>query len=333
MGGTRGAPLLNAARWDGEDANQSRPFPSRAPSAARRAGTGGGGCVYWGGGTRRRQERNAPSDRGRCEQAEGRQRCQRCDELCRPQLCGTSGIQRGSGTALPRPEGVLGGLPFLPPPFPPPNAPQRLLPLLHRSCFGKKKENTKPNKKRKARSGKRGCGSCFNAHGCCSRPPPPPPPIPRRAAADTVLLGGGNPACSPARLHAPRAPIPGCLCGCAVPMGRGRGGHVGGGGSPHGTHGFYLQGTHCCSAPKRRAPSIPLRPSGGLSASPAHPAGPAAPRGPAPVGAEHCRAGGSRGQPRYAHGTDPARRCCVTPLPAAPSSPAHGTPYPRVPSL
>lgn len=211
MGGTRGAPLLNAARWDGEDANQSRPFPSRAPSAARRAGTGGGGCVYWGGGTRRRQERNAPSDRGRCEQAEGRQRCQRCDELCRPQLCGTSGIQRGSGTALPRPEGVLGGLPFLPPPFPPPNAAQRLLPLLHRSCFGKKKKNTKPNKKRKARSGKRGCGSCFNAHGCCSRPPHP---IPRRAAADTVLLGGGG--TRPAVLHGSTHPAPPSRAACVA---------------------------------------------------------------------------------------------------------------------
>ena len=67
-------------------------------------------------------------------------------------------------------------------------------------------------------------------------------------------------------------------------------------------------GTHCRSAPIRRAPSIPLRPPEALPVSPS-PAGPAAPRGPAPVGAEHCRAGGSRGQPRYAHGTDPARRC------------------------
>ena len=193
--------------------------------------------------------------------------------------------------------------PSLPPAPPSPPAP---------FVFWKeRKKNT--NKKRKARSGKRGCGSCFNAHGSCARPP--------HTVQGTALGGGGGglceqrgPACSPAQLHAPPVPIPGRLCGWAAPMGRGRGGHVGGGGctepcptAPTAYCGARL-GTHCRSAPIRRAPSIPLRPPEALPVSPS-PAGPAAPRGPAPVGAEHCRAGGSRGQPRYAHGTDPARRC------------------------
>lgn len=97
--------------------------------------------------------------------------------------------------------------------------------------------------------------------------------------------------------------------------------------SPHGRRSATLH--PCPGHLSLRTPPIP----GGRSyPQPAQP--PAVPQGPAPMGAaapqgaEHCRGGGSRGQPCYTHGTHPAR--CHTRVPrgatATPATLCHPTP-------
>ena len=250
----------------------------------------------------------------RAEQAEGRQRCQHCDELCRPQLCGSAppppppepAASKGARAQLCRGRRGPWGLLFLPLPSPSASFPSCTVRVLERK---KKKIQTKKEK--------RDPGSGGAVPVLTPTAPALGPPIPCRAprwggAGGAVRAAGpGLQSCTAPRTPRPH-PGPSVWVGSAY--GAREGWACGGGGctepcptAPTAYCGARL-GTHCRSAPIRRAPSIPLRPPEALPVSPS-PAGPAAPRGPAPVGAEHCRAGGSRGQPRYAHGTDPARRC------------------------
>lgn len=207
---------------------QSSPPPPPGPQC--RTEGWDGGCVYWvwggGGDTKKVGEERA-------EQAEGRQRCQHCDELCRPQPCGSAppppppepAASKGARAQLCRGRRGPWGLLFLPLPSPSASFPSCTVRVLER----KKKKNT--NKKRKARSGKRGCGSCFNAHGSCARPP--------HTVQGTALGGGGGGCASsgarPAVLHSsthPPSPSRAVCVGGQRLWGAGGVGMWGGGAAP-----------------------------------------------------------------------------------------------------
>ena len=234
--------------------------------------------------------------------------------MCRPQLCGSAppppppepAASKGARAQLCRGRRGPWGLLFLPLPSPSASFPSCTVRVLERK---KKKIQTKKEK--------RDPGSGGAVPVLTPTAPALGPPIPCRAprwggAGGGCASSGARPAVLHSSTHPPSPSRAVCVGGQRL-WGAGGVGMWGGGctepcpTAPTGYCGARL-GTHCRSAPIRRAPSIPLRPPEALPVSPS-PAGPAAPRGPAPVGAEHCRAGGSRGQPRYAHGTDPARRC------------------------
>lgn len=93
-----------------------------------------------------------------------------------------------------------------------------------------------------------------------------------------------------------------------------------------------LRGHPC---PQTACPA--LRPSGQPPASPPPPPQALRPWVPAvPEGAEHCRGGGSRGQPRYTHGTDPAHpaphACAFAAHACAPRCPGCAQRQPRATS-
>ena len=237
---------------------QSSPPPPPAPRAV-----GGGG-----GDTKKVGEERA-------EQAEGRQRCQHCDELCRPQPCGSAppppppepAASKGARAQLCRGRRGPWGLLFLPLPSPSASFPSCTVRVLERK---KKKIQTKKEK--------RDPGSGGAVPVLTPTAPALGPPIPCRAprwggAGGGCASSGARPAVLHSSTHPPSPSRAVCVGGQRL-WGAGGVGMWGGGlhrALPHGTHGL-LRGTarHALplsphtprsvhpAAPTRGSPRVPV---------------------------------------------------------------------------
>ena len=188
-----------------------------------------GGCVYWvwgGGDTKKVGEERA-------EQAEGRQRCQHCDELCRPQLCGSAppppppepAASKGARAQLCRGRRGPWGLLFLPLPSPSASFPSCTVRVLERK---KKKIQTKKEK--------RDPGSGGAVPVLTPTAPALGPPIPCRAprwggAGGGCASSGARPAVLHSSTHPPSPSRAVCVGGQRL-WGAGGVGMWGGGAAP-----------------------------------------------------------------------------------------------------
>ena len=223
-GDTRGVSLLNAARWDGPNAKQ--PPPPRPPVPHGGLGWGLRVLGVGGGDTKKVGEERA-------EQAEGRQRCQHCDELCRPQLCGSAppppppepAASKGARAQLCRGRRGPWGLLFLPLPSPSASFPSCTVRVLERK---KKKIQTKKEK--------RDPGSGGAVPVLTPTAPALGPPIPCRAprwggAGGGCASSGARPAVLHSSTHPPSPSRAVCVGGQRL-WGAGGVGMWGGGAAP-----------------------------------------------------------------------------------------------------